>query len=150
MWYAYDCGYSSVWISLLIIACSHPPWRSVSVKRTLSGLSSSDKEDADVPSVAVSFHVHALHAKQQQAIVQQWDGNRQAQRTSTQTFISSLQQASCTSIWCHCDLLQIAPQQSYPNANRVAGFKCCSGLLSSDLFKLPFSQTLRSSRSSLT
>lgn len=56
-----------------LIACSHPPWRSVcsvSVKKTLSGLSSSDKEDADVLSVVVLFQVHALHAKQQQAIVQ--------------------------------------------------------------------------------
>lgn len=41
----------------------------VSVKRTLSNLSSSDKEDADVLSVTVLFQLHAMHAKHQQAIV---------------------------------------------------------------------------------
>ncbi len=67
------CGFLCLYHTQLLIACSHPHWRNVygvSVKRTLSGLSSSDKEDADVPSLNVLFQVHALHAKQQQAIVQ--------------------------------------------------------------------------------
>lgn len=44
-----------------------------------------------------------------------------------QTFIS-WQQASCASIWCHCDLLQIAPEQL--GANGIADFKRWSSLLS--------------------
>lgn len=52
----------------------------------------------------------------------------------TQTFISALQQASCTSIWCHCDLLQ----NGASSALTVTGFRCCSGLLSFDLFSKLF------------
>lgn len=53
---------------------------------------------------------------------------------STQTFISSLHlRLYLVPLICS----RFAAQQSKPDTNGAAGFKCCSGLLSPDLFKLP-------------
>lgn len=111
--------------------CKDPPWRRMcdaSVKRTFSGLSPSDKADADVPDRSVQFACQTS-AGNHAARGGRWSG---PEKPTTYTFISLLQHALCTSIRCHCDL----PQNE-------------TGLLSPDLWKLPFSQSLRSSWSSL-